>query len=175
MRKSGLLLLVVLFLVSCQTGPQLSPEELQAKWRAPLVTSAMNVGICTGVTETAQKIQAGELEGFAAFGELLAAGIMIQAVDEALATAEPAADQAQLLAQMQADVEALRNVVGPWVNKETTSVEVLAVIGDVCADMNATFEQVAEAAADDGLTAEAARQMMDDATRSMEAALEEAK
>ena len=169
MKKISLLLITIL-VIGC--GPQLSPEELQAKWRAPIGISALNVGICEGATETAQKVQSGESEGFAAFGELLAVSVMIQAVDESLAEAQPADDQTALVDQMQADVDALKEVLGPWINKETTSADVLAEIDDVCQQTNETFEEVVEQAADDGLSEEAARAIMEEMSEAMQGAVE---
>lgn len=172
MRRSSLLLFVVLFLVSCQTGPKLSPEELQAKWRVPLGLSALNAGICTGLQQTAQQLQAEETDGFSAYGALMGAAMMIRVVEESLAQAEPAADQAKLQAQMEADVAALRATVSSWVNKETTSADVLPVLDKTCPDITATFEQVAKAATDDGLTPEAMTQIMEDMRQAMAASVE---
>jgi len=123
MKKLTLILLIVLIMAGCQ--PKLSPEELEAKWRGPIVASAFNVAACEGATKTAQKIQAGEIDGFAAFGELLGVGIIVQAVDEMLTEAEPMEDQADLLAQMQSDIATLRGVLGPWIDDEITSADVL--------------------------------------------------
>lgn len=172
MRRSSLLLFVVLFLVSCQTGPKLSPEELQDKWRVPLGLSALNVGVCTGIQQTAQKLQAEEIDGFSAYGELLGAGIMIRVVEEALTQAELAEDQTKLQEQIETDVERLRTVVASWVNKETTSADVLPVLDKTCPDITATFEQVAKAATDDGLTPEAMTQIMEDMRQAMAASVE---
>jgi len=174
MKKLSLLMLplLVLLLLGCQPVPKLTPEEAQAKWQAPIVAAAFNVAICEGTTETAQKVQSGELEGFAVLGELMGAGIMIQVVEESLAEAEPAADQADLVTRMQSDIDALKGVIGPWLNQETTSADVLATIGDVCADTNKTFEQVVEAASDDGMTQEAMGTMLDEVATTMDAAQE---
>lgn len=171
MKKTSIILLTVLFLIGCQSGPQLSPEELKEKWQAPVVTSAFLVGICEGVTDTAQKVQDEEIDGFSAFGELLAAGAMIQAMDESLAEAEPAADQAEFVSQMQADIEAMKSIIGPWIDDETTSADVLAEIGPVCTSTTETFDGVVTAASDDGLTAEMMEQMLDDAAAAMESAV----
>lgn len=168
--KKICLLLIAILVLGC--GPQLSPEELQAKWRAPIGISALNVGICEGAKETAQKVQSGEAEGFAAFGELLAVSVMIQVVDESLAEAQPVDDQTDLVDQMRADVDALKGVLGPWINKETTSADVLAEIDDVCQQTNETFEQVVEQAADDGLSEEAARAIMEEMSEAMQEAVE---
>lgn len=173
MRKSGLLLFVVLFLVSCQTGPQLSPEELQAKWRIPLGLSALNAGVCTGIQQTAQKLQAEEIEGFTAYGELLGAGLMIRVVEEALTQAELAEDQTELQGQIEADVAALRTVVASWVNNETSSADLLPILDETCPDITATFEQVAKAATDDGLTPEAMTQIMEDMRQAMADSVDE--
>jgi len=171
MKKLSLMLLLILFLAGCQ--PKLSPEELEAKWRGPIVASAFNVAACEGATETAQKIQAGEIEGFAAFGELMGVGIIVQAVDEMLVAAEPADDQADLFAQMQSDIEALRNILGPWIDNETTSAEVLETIGDVCADATKTFEQVSNAAGDDGMTEEQMAAMLEEVATAMQESFED--
>ncbi len=172
MKKSSLFLLpfLVLFMIGCQSGPKLTPEEARAKWQAPIVASAFNVAICEGATETAQKVQSGEIEGFTVLGELMGTGIMIQVVEESLAAVQPEADQVDLVSQMQSDIEALRGVLGPWLNQETTSADVLATIGDVCTDTNKTFEQVVEAASDDGMSQEAMGAMLDEVATAMDAA-----
>ena len=170
MKNSGLLLLIVLFMVGC--GPRLSPEELEAKWRAPIGISALNVGICEGAMETARKVAAGESEGFAAFGEVLGVGVMIQAVDEALAEAQPVADQSDLVTQMRDDVEALKGVLGPWINGDSTAADVLDEIDGVCQGVNDSFELVVERAADDGLSEEAARAVLEEMSEAMEVPLE---
>ncbi len=171
MKTWSLLFLVALLIVGCQSGPKLSPEELQAKWRAPIVISAFNVGICEGATETAQKVQAEEIDGFAAFGELLGAGLMIQVVEESLAEAEPMEDQAALVTAMQSDMAALKGVLGPWIDKETTSTDVLKAISPVCEATNDTFEQVVAAASDDGMSPEAMDTILEEAADSMKSAV----
>lgn len=168
-----LLLFIPLFIVSCQSGPKLSPEELRTKWQSPLAISALNVGICQGITETAQDVQAGTSEGFAAVGELFAAAMVVQQVDEALEQAEPTADQTSLLEQMQNDSAALKALVGPWINNEITSTDVLETIDEVCANTQATFEAVVAAASDDGLSEEAAADILEEVANSMAASLEE--
>lgn len=170
MNKLSLILLIAIIIAGCQ--PKLSPEELDAKWRGPIVASAFNVAACEGATETAQKIQAGEIDGFEAFGELLGVGIMVQAVDEMLVDAEPAEDQTDLLAQMQGDIEALRGILGPWIDDEITSAEVLETIDDVSADTTKTFEQVADAAGDDGMTEEQMATLIEEVATAIDDALE---
>lgn len=170
MKKLTLILLVVLIMAGCQ--PKLSPEELEAKWRGPIVASAFNVAACEGATKTAQKIQAGEIDGFAAFGELLGVGIIVQAVDEMLTEAEPMEDQADLLAQMQSDITTLRGVLGPWIDDEITSADVLETIDDICADTTKTLEQVADAAGDDGMTDEQMATLLEEVATAMQDTLE---
>lgn len=170
-----LLLFIPLFIVSCQSGPKLSPEELRTKWQSSLAISAMNVGICQGVAETAQDVRAGTNEGFAAVGELFGAAMMIQLVDEALEQAEPTADQTSLVEQMQNDSTELKSLVGPWINNEVTSTDVLETIDEVCANAQATFEAVVAAASDDGLSEEAAADILEEVANSMEDSLEESK
>lgn len=168
-----LFLFFSLFIVGCQSGPKLSPEELRAKWQSPLAISALNVGICQGVAETAESVQAGTSEGFSAFGELMGAAIMMQAVDEALTAAEPAADQSSLLSQMEADSAALKVLVGPWIDDEISSADVLDSIDDVCADTEETFEAVVTAARKDGLSDEAASTILEEMENSMKTLTEE--
>ena len=168
-----LLLFIPLFIVSCQSGPKLSPEELRSKWQSPLAISALNVGICQGVAETAQDVQAGTSEGLAAVGELFAAAMVIQQVDEVLEQAAPTADQTNLVEQMQNDSAALKALVGPWINNEITSTDVLKSIDEVCADTQATFEAVVAAAIDDGLSEEVAAAILKEVANSMETSLEE--
>ncbi|MFZ1396122.1 MAG: hypothetical protein WAS33_04455 [Candidatus Promineifilaceae bacterium] len=168
-----LFLFISLFFIGCQSGPKLTPEELQAKWQSPLAISALNVGICQGVAETAESVQSGTSEGFSAFGELMGAAIMIQAVDEALTQAEPAADQTSLLSQMEADSAALKALVGPWINEEISSADVLDSIDEVCTDTEATFEDVVAAARKDGLSEEAAAAILEEMENSMNAPTED--
>lgn len=170
--KKLFLSIFIFLLIGCQ-GPKLTPEEAKAKWRAPIATSALNAGICTGVKESAQKVQDGEVDGFEAFGELLAMGMMIQVVEEGLTTAEPTEDQADLQAQMQADLDALKGVIDPWVNEETTSADVLLAIDDVCANTDKTFEQIVEAAADDDLPPEEMEAILDEMSAAMESVSDE--
>lgn len=169
--KKILCVIFVLLMVGCQ--PKLTPEEARAKWQSPLVISALNFGTCTAATETAKKVQSGQIDGFEAWGELLGAGIMIQAVGEGLAEAEPAEDQANLFAQFQRDLDAFKAVIGPWLNEETTAVDVLANIDAVCADMEKTFEEVVEAAEDDGLPPEEMENILDEMSAAMETAVDE--
>lgn len=174
MKIWNLLLVIPLFIVvGCQSGPKLSPEELRAKWQSPLAISAFNVGICQGAAETAQEVQAGSSEGFSAFGEIMAAAMMIHVVDEALAQAEPTADQMTLLSQMESDSAALKELLGPWINNETTSAEVLEAIDPVCADTQETFEAVVSAAQDDGLSEDAAAAILEEVSNSFEDSVEE--
>ena len=168
-----LFLFISLFFIGCQSGPQLSPEELQAKWQSPLAISAMNVGICQSVAETAKSVQAGTSEGFSAFGELMGAAIMIQAVDETLAEAEPANDQTDLLHDLKDDSAALKEIIGPWMNDEISSADVLDSIDDICADTEATFEAVVAAARKDGLSDEAASAILEEMENSMNALTED--
>lgn len=168
-----LFLFISLFIIGCQSGPKLTPEELQAKWQSPLAISAMNVGICQSVAETAGSVQAGTSEGFSAFGGLFGAAMMIQAVDEVLAEAEPAPDQTRLLSAMEEDSAALKEIVGPWIKNEINSADVLNSIDDICADTEATFENVVAAARKDGLSDEAASTILEEMENSMKALTEE--
>lgn len=173
MKLLNLLLLLPLFIIGCQSGPKLTPEELQAKWQSPLAISALNVGICQSVAETAESVQAGTNEGFSAFGGLFGAAIMIQAVDDALAEAEPAADQTSLLSALEDDSSALKEIVGPWINDEINSADVLDSIDEVCADTEATFEAVVAAAHKDGLSDEAASAILEEMEDSMKTLTED--
>lgn len=138
----------------------------------PLGLSALNAGICTGIQQTAQKVQAEEIDGFSAYGELLGAGIMLKVVDEALVQAELMEDQLDLQEQIEADVNAMRSIAASWINEETTSADVLIALEDTCPVITTTFEQVTKAAADDGLTPEAMAQIMDEMRQAMEASFE---
>ena len=172
MKLRNLFLILSLFIIGCQSGPKLSPEALQAKWQSPLAISALNVGICQSVAETADSTQSGTNEGFT-FGGLFGAAIMIQAVDEALIGAEPTADQTSLLSAMEEDSAALKEVVGPWMNNEISSADVLDIIDDVCADTEATFEAVVAAAGKDGLSDEAASAILEEMENSMKTLTED--
>lgn len=172
MKKASIILLMVLLIIGCQTAPKLTPEEAKAKWRGPVLLSALNAATCTGLQETGQKIQAQETDGFAAFGELMAIGLMIRLVDEGLAQAEPTADQEDLMDQIQADVDSMRSIVGPWVNQETTAADILPLLDETCPDITATFEEVIAVAEDEGLTREAAAQIMEEMSAAFESALE---
>lgn len=169
--KKAFLLLLALFAIGC--GPKLTPEEARTKWQGPIAMSALNAGICTTVGTTAQKVQAGDFNGFEIMGEVMATGVMIQAIEEGLAEAEPADDQREVLAQIQADVDALKGVVGPWVREEITSDDVLAQLDEVCADLEKTFEQVTKAAAEDGLPAEEMEKLLEELSEAMETAAAE--
>lgn len=166
--KTTILFLLLVFIVSCQSAPKLSPEELRAKWRGPIVLTSLNAGICTSIAETAQKTQAGEIDGFSAFGELMGAAIMLRAVEESLAESASAEDTTGFYGQAQTDVDALKAVVGPWINDEITSAEVVARLGDTCSDMNQTFEKVVETASDEGLSREAMDELMAELSQSLE-------
>lgn len=165
-------LMAILFAAACQ--PSLTPEELDAKWRAPIVMAAFSDGVCQTTTETAQNVNSGETDGFTALGELLGASIMIQVIDEGLVEAEPSPDQEAFLNQMSENQEALRAVIGPWIDSEISSTEVLAQIGDVCQATTTTFEEVAEAASKDGMTDEAIVAILEEAAESMESSFEAA-
>jgi len=171
--KKVFLLIFLFLLIGCQTSPKLTPEEAKAKWQAPIAMSALNTGTCVGVKETAQKIQAEEIDGFEALGGIWGASLLIQVIEEGLAEAEPTEDQAEILAQIQADIDSLKEVVGPWINEETTSADVLLVIDDVCVGMEKTFEQVVEAAADDGLPPEEMEAILDEMSSAMESVTDE--
>jgi hypothetical protein len=166
--KTTILFLLLVFIAGCQSAPKLSPEELRAKWRGPIALTALNAGICTGISETAQKTQAGEIDGFSAFGELMGAAIMLRAVEESLAETALAEDTTGFYEQVQTDVETLKAVVGPWVNDEITSAEVAVRLGDTCSDMNQTFEKVVKAASDEGLSRDAMDGLMDELSQSLE-------
>lgn len=163
-----LLWVVIVSIMGCQTAPQLSPEELRAKWRGPITITAFNTAICTSIAGTAQKIQGEETDGFTAFGELMAAAIMLKAVEDNLAEGFSAEDSAGFYAQVRADVDALKGVVGPWVNDEITPAEVVIRMEDTCSDINQTFEKVVKAAADEGLSRDDVAEFLDELSRSME-------
>lgn len=166
--KTTLLSLLLVFIVGCQSAPKLSPEELHAKWRGPIALTAFNAAICTGISETAQKTQAGEIDGFSAYGELMGAAIMLRAVEDSLA--ETALDEGTtgFYEQVQTDMDALKVVVGPWVNDEITSAEVVVRLGGACSDMNQTFEKVVETASDEGLSGDVMAELLDELSRSLE-------
>jgi hypothetical protein len=166
--KIMILFLLLVFIVGCQSAPKLSPEELRAKWRGPIALTAFNAAICTGISETAQKTQAGEIDGFSAFGELMGSAIMLRAVEESLVETALAEDTTEFYEQVQTDVETLKAVVGPWINDEITSAEVVVRLGDTCSDMNRTFEKVVEAASDEGLSRDAMDELMDELSQSLE-------
>lgn len=169
--KKGLIVLIVFLLMGCQ--PKLTPEEARAKWQSPLAISALNFGTCTTATETAKKVHNGQIDGFEAWGELLGIGMMIQVVDEGLAEAEPTEDQVKVYTHFQEDIDAFKAVIGPWLNEETTVVDVLANIDAVCIDMEKTFEEVVEAAADDGLPPEEMEAILDEMSSAMESVTDE--
>jgi len=170
--KKGIYLLLILFVLGCQAGPSLTPEEAKAKWQGPIALSALNAGICPGVKETAQKIQDGDISGFEAFGEVLASSLLIQAVQERLDTAEPSPDQSKFWAQIQSDTDALIGIVGSWMKEESTSADVLRDIDSVCTDTDKTFSEISEAAKKEGLTAEGMGEILDEMTAAMETAVE---
>lgn len=170
--KKGIFILLVLFVLGCQAGPSLTPEEAKAKWQGPIALSVLNAGICTGVRESAQKVQVGEVSGFEAYGEILASSMFIQAVQEGLDKAEPSADQEKWLTQIQSDTDALIDVVGPWIKEESTSADVLQAIDSVCARTEKTFSEISEAAKKDGLTDAGVGEILDDMAAGMETAVE---
>lgn len=165
------LILILMIMAAC-TGSSLSPEEVETKWRSPIMMASFNAGICETTTETAVNVNSGQIDGFTAFGELLGAGMMIQAVDETLQEAEPAPDQDQLYGRLQTDVTALREIVGPWVNQETSSTEVLETIDETCDQINQTLTQTLEAAEKDGLTEAQLKEWMAEMAATMDAAFE---
>lgn len=170
MKKTITLLLLLLFTISCQST--LSPEELDAKWRAPIVGTAFNLAACEGLTTTAQNVQSGATDGFTGLGELIGIGAIVLAVDEMVNEAEPAVDQTELYAQIGTDIEAIRGVLGPWIDGEITSTDVLETIDSTCGDINSTFEQATSAAERDGMTNEQMTTIFNEVATAMQNALE---
>ena len=153
--------------------PPISTEELKEKWDTPLYAAALTVASYEGLLDTAGKLQAEEIDGFGALGELIAVGAILNSVEESLDAWEPAGDQAEYKPVLQHCVEAGLSVVGQWFDKEISSSDVPGLLKDDHQAAQETLEEIVTAMGDDGLGSEDIQAMLDDLAQRFEEILEE--
>ncbi|NTU86277.1 MAG: hypothetical protein HGA45_44275 [Chloroflexales bacterium] len=81
-------------------------------------------GSAVMLEESAAKIQSGEAQGLAGFGQLIAIGAVLRAVDEALAEEPPVPALAASWSAARAAAPRLRDVLSRWVDKQITSADI---------------------------------------------------
>jgi hypothetical protein len=151
--------------------PSISAEELQEKWRIPLYATALTVVSYEGLFETAEQLQAGELDSWGALGQLLGAGIVLSSTRGLIAQWDPAPDQADYQVAMQECVNSAGEVIGRWFDSEISSEDVPGLIQedyDACQEL---MEEIMRAMQDDGLARDDIEAMLDELAEQMEEAM----
>jgi hypothetical protein len=153
--------------------PALPVADLEQKWKSLLYMASMTSGACDMLIETAGKVQAGEIDGLDAWGEVMTAGILLKAVEETLDEWEPTPDQVSYKADIQGCVSTAQEVVGQWLDDEITSADVPGLLEDTCAASRATVEDVIAAMRDDGLSEGEIAALLDELVQTFETVGEE--
>lgn len=153
--------------------PAISTEELKEKWDTPLYAAALTVASYEGLLDTADKLQAGEIDGFGALGELIAVGAILKSVEESLDTWEPAGDQTEYKPVLQHCVEAGLSVVGQWFDQEISSAGVPDLLADDHHVVQDALEEILQEMGDDGLSSEDIQAMLDELIQRFEEIAEE--
>jgi len=138
-----------------------------------LYAIALTVASYEGLLDTADRVQAEEIDGVTAFGELLALATILRSTEESLAEWEPAPDQMEYKSAIQTHIDAAKIVMTQWVDREISSANVRGLVEDDYQASEDTLEEIARAMQDDGLSWDEVEAMMDDLVESMQDLLEE--
>lgn len=125
------------------TATQLPDElvgQIEQSYKALVLTQA----IAEVLNETAVRIQAGEVEGFEAFGYLIAVGAMAKGLDEGFAEITPP----EFLDSSIADAAALnlevRRIISRWLDEEIDSAQVVEEMAPLLASIEETVTSAEE-------------------------------
>jgi len=103
-------------------------EQLKDKWRAPMFTLGLTFTSMESMLDIAQRLQAGEMEGIAAFAELFAVALIVDGADKTLDEFEPLREQVEYVAATQGYLDTVMSVLAPWIDRELTSAEVPSLL-----------------------------------------------
>jgi hypothetical protein len=122
------------------------------KWQPPIGASTLVFAVCEGVLDTAEKRQTNEIDGFEAFGELLGSGMVLGAVEEAIAEWSPPTELLNTKETLQEHIDSIQDVVGQWLDDEVTSADIHDLLDEQCEMSYTAMEEILEASYSDGLT-----------------------
>ena len=147
----------------------MSVEELQEKWRPALYAASFAMVSYEGLLETADQLQAGEIDGWDAFGQLLAVGLILSSTKGLVDGWEPAPDQAGYKAALQDYVDGAGSIVKRWLDQEIDSSTVSGLIQDDYQASEELLHSIMQAMLDDGLSRDKIEDMLNDLAQRLEA------
>ncbi len=139
-----------------QEGKQDESSVDLDSWKTLIGSSSLLYRACDeeyeGLLLTAEKLQADEIDGLEAFGEVLGNALVIGAVKTAITEWESPEDLAQYKDQILGNIDGLVTIIGQWIDGEITSDELSSSIPDKCDNIKDIEEEIVDAAKAQGIT-----------------------
>jgi len=139
-----------------QEGKQGESSVDLDSWKTLVGSSLLLYRVCDqeyeGLLLTAEKLQADEIDGLDAFGDVLGNAVVIGAVKSVITEWESPDDLTQYKDQILGDIDGLVTIIGQWIDGEITLDEMFLSIPDKCANIKATEEDILTAAEAHGIS-----------------------